>query len=343
MYNYGRRECKVHLSELTQKIGSYTSTSAGAASLVLADNFNWLPDASVDFILTDPPFNIARDTNFHTYEGNTINSFRFDADKGWDSYTPENFRQLLAAWSLEFYRVLRPGGSFAVFCADEYLSHFIDALRASGLKPRRTVTWRKPNAVPVNRKHMMMSACEYIIVGVKGSNSVFNVNIDPQETSELADQEIVAIADKAATVIEQELRNQLRSIAGRPSPTEVAILVEKTLIGSASGVANRAINIFSEDGVTSELCVPNQVNFNSKSGKRLHPTEKPIQLLKYLINLFSRPGDLVLDPFAGSASTGESALETGRQVILVERDLDFFALGSARIISVASGLESRLI
>lgn len=333
----------MHISELTKNFESYTSTAAGAVTLVLADNFSWLPDSSIDFVLTDPPFNIARDTNFHTYEGNTINSFRFDADKGWDSYTPEEFRQLLGAWSQEFSRVLRPGGSFAIFCADEYLSHFIDALRASGLKPRRTLTWRKPNAVPVNRKHMMMSACEYVIVGVKGSNSIFNVNIDPRESSQLEEQEIVAIADKAATVIEQELRNQLRLISGRPTAAEVARLVEKSLVGSAAQVAKRAINLFAEDGTTSELCVPNQVNFNSKSGKRMHPTEKPTQLLKYLINLFSRPGDLVLDPFAGSASTGESTLETGRQAILVERDVEFFALGSARIISVASGLESRLI
>lgn len=333
----------MHISELTKNLESYTSTAAGAVTLVLADNFTWLPDSSIDFVLTDPPFNIARDTNFHTYEGNTINSFRFDADKGWDSYTPEDFRELLVAWSQEFSRVLRPGGSFAIFCADEYLSHFIDALRASGLKPRRTLTWRKPNAVPVNRKHMMMSACEYVIVGVKGSNSVFNVNIDPRESSQLEEQEIVAIADKAATVIEQELRNQLRLISGRPTSAEVARLVEKSLVGSAGQVAKRAVNLFAEDGTSSELCVPNQVNFNSKSGKRMHPTEKPTQLLKYLINLFSRPGDLVLDPFAGSASTGESALETGRQAVLLERDLEFFALGSARIISVASGLESRLV
>jgi DNA modification methylase len=115
-----------------------------------ADNFEFVAAGTIDLILTDPPFNIARETHFHTYPGNTINSFKFDGDKGWDSNTPDEFRSLLHRWSLEFFRVLKPGGNFAIFCADEYLSDLITALRKSGLKPRRTVTWRKPNAVPVN-------------------------------------------------------------------------------------------------------------------------------------------------------------------------------------------------
>jgi site-specific DNA-methyltransferase (adenine-specific) len=85
------------------------------------------------------------------------------------------------------------------------------------------------------------------------------------------------------------------------------------------------------------------VTFNSKAGNRLHPTEKPVPLLRYLTELFSNPGDLVLDPFAGSASMGETALLTNRQAILVEQDADFFAKGSARVISIASQRENQII
>jgi DNA modification methylase len=333
----------MNIEEIESAFGGRASTSAGSVRLVLDNGYRWLPESSIDLVLTDPPFNIARDTNFHTYEKNTINSYRFDKDKGWDSHSPESFRELMSEWAKEFFRVLRPGGSFAVFCADEYLSDLIAALRSAGLKPRRTITWRKPNAVPVNRKHMMMSACEYIVVGVKGSNSVFNVDINLSTSETLTEQEIVAIADKAATVTEQSLRKTLKGIGKRPTAKEIQDIVEASLSSSASEAANRSVNIYSEDGTSAELCVPNFVNFNSKSGSRLHPTEKPLPLLVYLTELFSRPGDLILDPFAGSASMGETALLTGRQAVLVEQEEDFFAKGSARIISIASKQESYLI
>ena len=53
---------------------------------------------------------------------------------------------------------------------------------------------------------------------------------------------------------------------------------------------------------------------------KLHPTEKPIAMLKELIGVSSRPYDLVLDPFAGSGSTGVAALELGRRFIGIERE-----------------------
>ena len=49
-----------------------------------------------------------------------------------------------------------------------------------------------------------------------------------------------------------------------------------------------------------------------------HPTVKPLALMKYLIQLVSRPGDTVLDPFGGSGTTGEAAQELGRNAILIE-------------------------
>jgi len=293
------------------------------------DSFSWLVDGSVDFLLTDPPFNIARDTNFHTYEKNTINSYRFDKGKGWDSSSPEEFRNLMNSWSVEFFRVLRNGGSFAVFCADEYLSDFIRSMRSAGLKPRRTITWRKPNSVPVNRKYMMMSACEYIICGVKGTNGAFNVDYsDPHRRIGLV--EAVQIADKCAVAVEAAIRERLtESIAG-VSNENVRALVNQVLLETSLHVAERASRQVGDDGNVS-LCIPNFVSFNSKVGKRLHPTEKPTNLLKYLIALFSNPGDLILDPFSGSASTGEAALQTNRRTILLERDDEFFSLGLARI------------
>ncbi|MFZ5715782.1 MAG: DNA-methyltransferase [Bradyrhizobium sp.] len=54
-----------------------------------------------------------------------------------------------------------------------------------------------------------------------------------------------------------------------------------------------------------------------------HPTVKPIALMRYLVRLATRPGDTVLDPFAGSGTTGEAAICEGRRAVLIEIDPQF--------------------
>jgi site-specific DNA-methyltransferase (adenine-specific) len=56
-----------------------------------------------------------------------------------------------------------------------------------------------------------------------------------------------------------------------------------------------------------------------------HPTVKPIDLLRWLVPLITPPGGQVLDPFAGSGTTGVAALATGRNAILIEQDAEYIA------------------
>lgn len=49
------------------------------------------------------------------------------------------------------------------------------------------------------------------------------------------------------------------------------------------------------------------------SADRIHPQQKPLDLLKWLVKTYSNPSDLIVDPFAGSGSTGVAALSLGRQ------------------------------
>jgi DNA modification methylase len=183
---------------------------------------------------------------------------------------------------------------------------------------------------------MMMSACEYIVLGVKGSKAVFNADIDFKDEPEITVQEIIAISDKASTIIDLEIRKALEKLDARPSTSRIKEIVNNAIAEVASAAAERSINIYAEDEGSAQLCVPNFVNFNSKAGNRLHPTEKPVNLLRYLIELLSKPGDVLLDPFAGSSSLGEAALLTKRSAILVERDEEFFEKGSKRIEALLS-------
>lgn len=61
-----------------------------------------------------------------------------------------------------------------------------------------------------------------------------------------------------------------------------------------------------------------------------HPTVKSIALMRWLVDLVTQRGDLVLDPFAGSGTTGVACLASGRRVILVERDPRFAEIARQR-------------
>ncbi|MCG2662878.1 site-specific DNA-methyltransferase [Brevundimonas sp.] len=56
-----------------------------------------------------------------------------------------------------------------------------------------------------------------------------------------------------------------------------------------------------------------------------HPTVKPIAVMRWLLRLIARPGALILDPFAGSGTTGVAALAEGQRTFLIEREARFCA------------------
>jgi site-specific DNA-methyltransferase (adenine-specific) len=72
--------------------------------------------------------------------------------------------------------------------------------------------------------------------------------------------------------------------------------------------------------------------------KTQHPTEKPVGLAAHFIGLHTLPGDLVLDPFAGSGSTGEAAHLMGRRFIGIELDPKFHAMASERMQGLAGDM-----
>lgn len=62
-----------------------------------------------------------------------------------------------------------------------------------------------------------------------------------------------------------------------------------------------------------------------------HPTMKPQKLMRQLIELFTQPGDVILDPFMGSGSTGVAALSLGRRFVGIEHRRDYFDLAVKRV------------
>lgn len=80
-----------------------------------------------------------------------------------------------------------------------------------------------------------------------------------------------------------------------------------------------------------ERTIPDVIDWPRYTGNRRHPTEKPVEILRPLIETFSAPGDIVLDPFCGSGSTLEAAQTCGRAFLGVELDAHHFRTASKRM------------
>lgn len=75
---------------------------------------------------------------------------------------------------------------------------------------------------------------------------------------------------------------------------------------------------------------PNIFRFN-RTGNLYHPTQKPVDMMEYLLSKFSDEGDLILDPFMGSGTTGVACVNMKRRFIGIELDETFFKVSSARV------------
>ena len=82
-----------------------------------------------------------------------------------------------------------------------------------------------------------------------------------------------------------------------------------------------------EDGVGGD----NPRNRSNTKKQNFHPTVKPLALMEYLVKLVSREGQVVLDPFMGSGTTGMACKRLGREFIGIEIDEEYFKIAQARI------------
>ncbi|MFN7608944.1 MAG: DNA methyltransferase, partial [Ralstonia sp.] len=73
-----------------------------------------------------------------------------------------------------------------------------------------------------------------------------------------------------------------------------------------------------------------------------HPTVKPIALMRWLCRMVTPPGGVILDPFAGTGTTGEAALLEGFNAILIEREEEYRADIARRMEAVFAGKSARM-
>ena len=260
---------------------------------VVADQ---IADNTVDFLLTDPPYNISDDGAKPEWRDpvtgenkNTIHSQRFDEnfDSNWDSVTHEEFLQQIKSWSEMWYKKLRKGGAFAVFISDQYISYLWKIMKDTGFEPKRIFTWKKPAAVPFNRKVNPVSGCEYVLWGIKpGGTRTFNASAVAGTMVER-----YARADKISSIVYKMIKDN----------TDKSI---DTVFADALKESKKMLQNQKRDQDIVHCVIPNTITYSGGLGKdKIHPTQKPVEILRYFIELCTNAGDTVLDTFAGSGSS----------------------------------------
>lgn len=279
----------------------------------MQDQLQNVADESVDLLLTDPPYNISNNGAKPVWKDpttgedkNSIHSQRFSEtfEENWDAVTHEEFLNQLDEWSKLWFQKMRKGAAFCVFISDQYISYLWKIMEANGFEPKRIITWKKPAAVPFNRKVNPVSGCEFILWGIKPKGKrTFNAETD---FGNIVDR--YAVADKISSIVYRLVKDNIGMQSLDKIMNDAKREAEKML-------ADRKV----ENGKI-QAVIPNTITFSGGSGEKIHPTQKPVELLRYFVELLTNEGDLVLDTFAGSGSTGKACEASNRNCVLIERD-----------------------
>ncbi len=219
-----------------------------------------LPDASVDLIFADPPYNLQLKGDLHRPDNSHVDAVdddwdRFDSFATYDAFT--------RAWLTEARRLLKPDGAIWVIGSYHNVFRLGAALQDLDFWILNDVVWRKSNPMPNFRGKRFTNAHETLIWAS-------------------------------------------RSEAARPTFNYEAL---KQL---NEGVQMRS------DWVL-PICTGHE-RLKDEAGDKAHPTQKPEALLHRVILGTTNPGDVVLDPFFGTGTTGAVAKMLGRSWIGIERE-----------------------
>jgi len=217
-----------------------------------------VPSDSIDAIVTDPPYNVALHTQVErglfAKKGKAPGK-ALDLDFGpWDYFDSDDaYKQFMATWLAEAYRVLRDGSTATVFCAVEFIGDLQKVAESVGFRWLRPIAWLKLNPAP------RLAAVNRYTSGFEGGGWV--------------------------------CKRVVKTFNGGPAH-------------------------------------PNYWISPIVQGRnRQHPTQKHTAVLQDMIEVVSNPGDTILDPFAGSCSTGVAAKLAGRNAILMEANPSYAARG----------------
>ena len=273
--------------------------------LILGDCFEVLgqfPDNSFNAIITDPPY------QYLDHKLDTVFNEQELIDMAW--------------------RLINKG-LFVVFGRGESYFKLNYLLTQKGFKFKEEIIWDKnytsSPVLPLGRVH------ENISLLSKNKACINRIKIDRIENLKTYDtyklesdiKRIMSTIRRIKTLEEleefKEFRYGVKDIAVKNTLTARHGLKEIDR-------GNKAYKSYSEG-----MLQPSIMRLPPDRYKYLHPTEKPLELIKRLVLMTTKEGNLVLDPFGGSGTTAIACLETGRRYVVIEKDKEYYDIAFKRI------------
>jgi len=218
-----------------------------------SDKIKKIPDGSIDFICTDPPYNLGKYST-----GNIKLDWRADFNNDLAEWDQEDLDP--SQWKDEFLRILSPKGNIFIFTSYNLIGKWHEVFDPL-FDTFQYMVWHKTNPAPKFRRAGFLNSCELIVcLWNKGHTWNFTK--------------------------QNEMHNFIQS----------------------------------------PICMGNERLKDPK-----HPTQKPLKVMRKIIEIASNEGDMILDPFAGVASTGVAALELNRRFIGIEIDKQYFDASCKRL------------
>jgi site-specific DNA-methyltransferase (adenine-specific) len=305
-----------------------------------------LPDNSIDSIVTDPPYGLS-------FMG-----------KKWDHDVPSvNF------WK-EIFRVLKPGGHVLSFGGTRTYHRMVVNIEDAGFEIRDQIMWIYGSGFPKShnvgeqiKKKTGNSSFEGTGTALKPANEPICVARKPISEKNIA-KNVLKYGTGGLNISESKIGDDLITTQGfgdngfvagetfSPSvhkgrfPSNVImsdcvgeILGEQGKFFYSPKVSKKERNLGLEDKENQKIEGRDagqdnrNVPFKNRTVERknIHPTVKPVDLMRYLIKLVTPKNGVVFDPFMGSGSTGIGALIEGFNFVGMEMDPGYFEIAKQRI------------
>lgn len=256
------------------RITSHSAAPLPLDSVIVGDTvaeMARLPDASVDCVFADPPYNLQLGGELYRPNNTRVDGVdaawdRFDDLAAYDTFTRE--------WLAAARRLLKDDGSLWVIGSYHNIFRVGAILQDLGFWILNDVVWLKTNPMPNFRGTRFTNAHETLIWAAKSPEARYTFNYD---------------AMKALNDGVQMRSDWTLPICGGPERLK-------------------------DDG-----------------GRKVHPTQKPEALLWRVLLASTKPGQVVLDPFFGTGTTGAVAKRLGRHFVGIEREMAYAARAEARI------------
>jgi DNA modification methylase len=294
-----------------------------------------LPDACVDAIVTDPPYGIG--FKGEAWDGADI--YRAAHKDGEPLSDGEAFASWARVWAAECRRVLKPGGHLLAFGSPRTFHRLTSGVEDAGLEIRDVLLWvyaqgtPKAHKLPGGRSPLLKPAYEPILLARAPLVGTTPRNVEEWGTGALNTESTRVIGYWPSHLALSHAPGCTEAHCTSDCPAGQLDAAHPELRPSRLFFSAKASKREREAGCD-ELPLQSDLLYSRPAvrlRRNIHPTVKPLALMRWLVALVTPVGGVVLDPFAGSGTTGIATVVEGRVFLGIEREAKYIDIACARL------------